>query len=209
MHSTVKALDQAAGRGGGALAAWVVGCTQPPAPLLTFTVHLSQPGHLSQGSPEKQNPWDMHVRSTYTRTYVRMCYEYIPLALFLRRTLTHAQTHTHTQSIYYKELAHAFQEAKSHHPQGKPGKLVVSLLNSSLSPTTPEPGAATGSASAQGQEKTSVPAHTRAETASPLLSCLLSGAAAAACRGPSPPGGASAWLCSGSKAHLTKQQVPR
>lgn len=96
VRNTVKALGQAAGREGGALAAWVVGCMQPPPPLLTFMVHLSQPRHLSQGSPEKQNPWDMHVCSTYTCMYVHMCYEYIPLALFLRKALTHAQTHTHT-----------------------------------------------------------------------------------------------------------------
>ena len=110
----------------------------------------------------------MRVCSTYTCMYVHMCYEYIPLALFLCKALTHAQTHTHThtQSIHYKELAHAIQEAKSHHPQGKPGKLMVSLLNSSLSPTTPEPGAATESASAQGQEKKR-PSPQLAETASP------------------------------------------
>lgn len=96
--------------------------------------------------------------------------------------------YTHT-SIYYKELAHAIQEAKSHHPQGKPGKLVVSLLNSSLSPTISETGAATVSVSGQGQEKTSVPAHHQAERASRLLSCLLSRAPAAACLGPPPPGG--------------------
>lgn len=63
--------------------------------LLTFMVHLSQPRNLSQGSPERQNPWDTHVHSTYTRMYVCVCYEYIPLALFLCRTLTH----THTQAF--------------------------------------------------------------------------------------------------------------
>ena len=164
-------------------------------------VHLSQPGHLSQGSPERHNPRDTHEHSTYTRMYVCVCYEYIPLALFLHRTVTH--THTHTR-IYYKELAHAIREAKSHHPQGEPGKLVVSLLNSSLSPTISEPGAATVSVSAQGQEETSVPAHRQAERARPLLSCLLSRAPAAACLGPSPPGGCSAWPCTVSKAYLTE-----
>ena len=156
--------------------------------LSTFVVHLSQPRPLSQGSPERQNPWDTLVHSTYTRMHVCVCYEYNLLALFLRRTFTHTHTHTHT-SIYYKELAHAIQEAKSHHPQGKPGKLVVSLLNSSLSPTISETGAATVSVSGQGQEKTSVPAHHQAERASRLLSCLLSRAPAAACLGPPPPGG--------------------
>lgn len=111
------------------------------------------------------------------------------------------------QSIYYKELAHAIQEAKSHHPQGKPGKLVVPLLNSSLSATTPEPGAARVSLSPGPGGEASRPTVSRGSK--PRLSRLLSRAPAAACMGSSTGRGirlALRWL-RGSSDEATGAQM--